>query len=573
LPIEIDDPNMAFRKRIYGMERQLINHGITYLDYQLRRVDLSPNEVDITTKTIIVEKLGGHPFAIALCADAIVDDGLVAVLDYLKNSKGFYLNFVNRILQGINLSEEEKTILKLLSDCRMPVPREAILGSFDYVVKSYLKNLMELCLIEIDSASHIRLPGILKSYFDVEEVNSALRTKYHSLCSSFYRRMYEHDKTRIEYAIEADIHGTLCGEETKLSGNLFDSQFELAKNYFDRQQYKDAKLILDKIPDNIKPTDILRLSALVDSKCNAFRSAIKKARKVFIGNRNDTYLLSQIAQTGLSQGRDDIAEELIETARAANMEDTSILIVSGRMLLRRNQLELAESKFKQALSLTKRNPWPFFYLGKIYMRGEGELDKAIDILHDGVKFIYDNHINNERALAAIRTQLGIAYLLNDNLDLAEKTIAGLYSARQKDPEVIRAYAIITIKKDGINKAFEAFQKLSSGRIRSRTDRAQFHLYYGIFYLGIGDKGNASIEFSKAHQEDKNNVYIMMKLARTYLDLAIETRIDGETDISEVYAKDCALVTKKILDFDADNKTGIDIQIDLYEKFNIELSKI
>lgn len=64
---------------------------------------------------------------------------------------------------------------------------------------------------------------------------------------------------------------------------------------------------------------------------------------------------------------------------------------------------------------------------------------------------YDNNIRNERALAAIKTQLGIAYLLNDDIELAEHTIKGLYTERKKDPEVIRAYALISIKKEGIEK--------------------------------------------------------------------------------------------------------------------------
>ena len=66
---------------------------------------------------------------------------------------------------------------------------------------------------------------------------------------------------------------------------------------------------------------------------------------------------------------------------------------------------------------------------------------------------------------------------------------------------------------------------------------------------------------------------MMKLAKTYYDMAIESHIDGETDIAQGYAKDCALITKKILEFDSDNQTAIDLQIDLYHKFEIEISKI
>jgi Tfp pilus assembly protein PilF len=572
IPIETSDPNSIFRKRIYGMERRMKDHGVTYFEYQLRRVGLSPNDIGSDLKYLFVERLGGHPYALALCADAIVDDGISAVIDFLKTKKGFYLNFVSGILNKISLNRDEKLILNLLSGCRSSIPREIILESFDYVVNPYLKNLINLSLIEVGSKSFIRLPGLLKRFFDINEVNPDLQNKFHSVCGDTLRRLYKNDKSKFEYAIESDVHNLLAGKSSILSKGLLDGQFEAAKRYYDNQNFKKSKLLLDKIPDELKTHDIMRLSAIVDAKCNQFNDSIRKAKMVFAKNRFDTYLLSQISRISLSQGRDDIAEDIIATAQAANMEDTSILIVSGRMLLRRNDLQNAEDKFLSALQKTKRNPWPFFYLGRIYMR-LGEFDKAIDILYDGEQFIYNNNIRNERALAAIRTQLGIAYLLDDNLDLAEQTIKGLYSERKKDPEVIRAYALITIKKEGIEKAFEAFQKLSEVKIRSRFDRAQFHLYYGIFYLGVGDKGNASIEFTKAHAADKNNVYIMMKLAKTYYDMAIEGHIDGETDISQGYANDCALIVKKILEFDSDNQTAIDLQIDIYHNFKIEVSKI
>ena len=348
------------------------------------------------------------------------------------------------------------------------------------------------------------MPGLLKRFFDINEVNPDLQHKFHTICGENLRRLFKNDNSKFEYAIESDVHNLLSGKSPVLSKGLLDSQFEAAKQFYDTQKFRQSKSILDQIPDELKTHDIMRLSAIVDAKCNQFSDSIRKVKIVFAENRFDTFLLSQISRIGLSQGRDDIAENLIATAQAANMEDTSILIVSGRMLLRRNDLQNAEEKFLLALQKTKRNPWPFFYLGRIYIR-LGEFEKAIDILYAGEQFIYDNNIRNERALAAIRTQLGISYLLNGDIDLAEQNIKGLYSERKKAPEVIRAYALITIKKEGIEKAFEAFQRLSEVKIRSRFDRAQFHLYYGIFYLGVGDKGNASIEFTKAHAADKNNV--------------------------------------------------------------------
>ena len=128
------------------MEGRMKDHGVTYLDYQLRRVGLSPKEIGTDLKYLFVGRLGGHPYALALCVDAIIDDGISAVIDYLKNKKGFYLNFVSGILHKISLNSDEKLILNLLSGCRMSIPREIILESFDYVVLPYLKNLIRFFL-------------------------------------------------------------------------------------------------------------------------------------------------------------------------------------------------------------------------------------------------------------------------------------------------------------------------------------------------------------------------------------------------------------------------------------------
>jgi len=571
LQLELQDPSIYFRKRIYGLERRYKAHGISYLEYQLRRNGISPQDLDDHLKEEIVDKLGGHPVAIALCADAIYDEGITRVMEILKQRKGFYLNFIKSILRNIDLSDDERMILNLLSGCKLSLPREAILGTFDYPVVPYLRNLIQLCMIEVDPASNIRLPGLLESFFDIEVIPVEIRKRFHRNCSDCYKGLFVKNKARIEYAIEADLHASLGDVQSNLSGQLVDSQLAIAQKLYDKQDYKTAQAILDKILTIKSTKDILRLSALVDAKCNNFESALNKAKIVFRLNLHDTWLLSEIARAALSQRRDDIAEELIGIAKVANMEDTSILLVSGRMLLRRGELRDAEERFKDACKLTKRNAWPYYFLGKTYLR-QGDIEKAIDVLFEGENFFYENDIRKVNVLTAIRTQLGIAYTLAERIDLASPILEGLFEDESDDPEVMRAYAFMSLKKEGIQRAHEAYKRLKEAEIKSSYDRSQYHLFYGLFYLGIGEKGKASEEFSKAHKADRNNVYVMMKLARTYFEMATESWIDGDVDIAKTYATDCGEVVKKILEFDYDNVTGRHLQEELYNKFEIELSK-
>lgn len=48
LQLELQDPSIYFRRRIYGLDRKYKAHGISYLEYQLRRNDISPKLLMIT---------------------------------------------------------------------------------------------------------------------------------------------------------------------------------------------------------------------------------------------------------------------------------------------------------------------------------------------------------------------------------------------------------------------------------------------------------------------------------------------------------------------------------------------
>jgi tetratricopeptide (TPR) repeat protein len=237
------------------------------------------------------------------------------------------------------------------------------------------------------------------------------------------------------------------------------------------------------------------------------------------------------------------------------------------MALRRRRIELALQCFERAKQLTDRNAWPFFYLGRVYLQ-LGRLDDAIDVLYDGERFVQDNHIRGRRVLSAIRTQLAYCYLFDDQLDLAEPIILRLWED-ERSPEVIRAYAALTIKKRGISQAHEALKELERAEIRNHYDRCQFHLLYGLFYLGIGEASRATAEFEKAHKADKTNVFVMINLARTLLTTASELWADG-SDEHQPYVRDCAALVSEILGIDSDNQEGIELAHQLYTKFKVEV---
>jgi hypothetical protein len=155
------------------------------------------------------------------------------------------------------------------------------------------------------------------------------------------------------------------------------------------------------------------------------------------------------------------------------------------------------------------------------------------------------------------------------MELAKPLVESLVEQTPDRPEVVRLYALYSIKKDGVQEAAKALERLRKAPIRNREDRCQFHLLYGLFFLGIGEVDRAGEEFSKAHAADRNNVFVMMRWARTLLDTAVSRWLDGDPTY-RVYAEDCARLTRKILEFDADNAGGVDIMYSLHERLGIDL---
>jgi len=216
------------------------------------------------------------------------------------------------------------------------------------------------------------------------------------------------------------------------------------------------------LQERSRSLEVVRLGAQIQARRNKFQLALELAKEAFQKNRNDTWLLAELAKIALTLSRDDIAEELVAIAEKAAVEDTTILLVKGRMALRRKRLDIAAQCFDHAKQLTDRNAWPFFYLGRVYLQ-LGRIEEAIDVLFEGEQFIQTNSIRGRRVLSAIRTQLAYCYLFSDRLDLAEPIITRLWE-EVRSPEVIRAYAALTIKKRGISEAhlllvcFQSMQK-------------------------------------------------------------------------------------------------------------------
>lgn len=565
LPLELDDPSLRKPLRIAGLDRGLLDFGVSLFDAQLRRVGLTPGSVDLNQKRVIVSKLGGHPIAIALAADASFEEGVEAVTAALKEKKGFYLNFLSRLLRGLSLSEEDRTVLSLLCLARAPLPRDAVLSGASFPAGPALRNLLALGAVEVTPEGLVEIASVLREFFDPRDVAPEQARGFHAAAAKAFSERYVTYPNLVSAAVEAEFHASMAGVKLTTSSKLPDGLLATARELYAEQRYKEAADIIQALLAKRRSLELIRLAAVTEARLSHFASALAYAKQVFGTNPRDSSLLAELSKIALTQYQtDELADELIAIAQKAGIEDVTLLIVEERKWLRVGDFPRAEEVLKRACELTDKNPWPYYHLGRVYLRS-GRIDQAIETLEEGQEFFYETNGRSRAALNAIRSELAQAYLYANRLDLAEPIVESLFDEDPTRPEVARVYAALRLKRDGVRAAHKAYERLSQAKIRSRFDRCQFHLFYGQFFLAIGDRNRAAEEFRQAHDADRSNVYVMMRRAKTLFEIAVERWMETD-DSYKLYVDDCTVLVRKILEFDPDNPEGVELLQALQSKF-------
>lgn len=563
LPFDLPDPSILTRRNIRALE---IEDAIKLLDRELRRVQLGADCISPSQKETIVRKLGGHPVALSLCANSLYERGIADTLNAVSQRSGFLARHIRDLLSSLSLSPEEILVLRILSGTRTPIPREAIIAAAPFAAQPIVTGLISLCLIEVEEDGLVALAGPLKEHFSIMDVPESVQLAFHRHARDQFARLHEIASDSLAYAIEADYHGSLLGEDAKLAPHLLDAGLAAAENLYDAQRYQEAASKLNLLLEIRRTRSVLRLSALADAQCGSFDSALGKARESFASGAPDSWLLSELTRIALSLDRIDVADDLISTAKKARLDDVSLALIEGRLALRQRDIRKAENLFLRAIRVSERNAWPYFYLGRTYYR-EGRLQDAIQTLLDGERFIDERGVRNWNVLLRIRCLLCQSHLLDHDVSRAEAVLNSLIEEAPDDPEVIRLSAALALKRDGIEKAKEAFESLSQGKKKRPRDSSQSHLFLGLFYLEIDEPRKAIQEFQSAHRADRNNVYVLIKWAKTLADLADQS--SEEPEIARGYARDCARIINRILYNSPENDVAQRLQHRLYSRFGID----
>src|SRR5262249_43971507 len=293
---------------------------------------LAPGEVDEGSKRELVTILGGHPVALALAADAVFQDGIEEVLSQLRSRGGFWKTYVEQLVRSLDLTEEDPQTLRGLSGYRTPIAREVIQQAVSYALRPVMRKLITLCLVDVLPDGRLWLSSLLRVHWHLSELPEASQRTLHEKAAGWYQRC-AHDSQDLGFAIEAEYHGQLAGMDVTVTSGLLDAHISSAWTLYEQQQYERAKTVTDQILTRKRSRDILRLSALIDSRTNHFETALVKARDVFSEDRTDTWFLHQIAKAALDGDRTDIVADLVKIAQVAGVEDDRLAVVEGRMFL------------------------------------------------------------------------------------------------------------------------------------------------------------------------------------------------------------------------------------------------
>ena len=138
---------------------------------------------------------------------------------------------------------------------------------------------------------------------------------------------------------------------------------------------------INKAPEDIK---LLYARAMIYSKINAIDAAEKDLRKIIAGNPNNSMALNALGYTLADKtDRKEEAFELISKAFELSPQDPAILDSLGWVEFHRGNLEIAETKLRQAMELMPDHEIAA-HLGEVlWMTGKHE--EAIKIWKEGLK--------------------------------------------------------------------------------------------------------------------------------------------------------------------------------------------
>jgi tetratricopeptide (TPR) repeat protein len=211
------------------------------------------------------------------------------------------------------------------------------------------------------------------------------------------------------------------------------------------------------------------------------RGRLKKALEIDSSVWEAWYDLGIIAWR---EGEDDAAIDAFGKALAQNNEHTPTLMARAEAHRRAGHKKDAKSDYESALKLMAEDdpnrPDTASRLASL-LRDAGEFEDAVEILRETVRVSGTN--------AKIYTELGMIYIAQKRLDLAQLVLVKAVELDAKDPAVYNALALLAQKQGKAQEAFQRFDQAVS--LDPNYTDARFNK--AVVLLDAGDYARAKAE--------------------------------------------------------------------------------
>jgi len=186
-------------------------------------------------------------------------------------------------------------------------------------------------------------------------------------------------------------------------------------------------------------------------------------------------------------GEDDVAADAFSKALAINKGHTPTLLARAEAHRRAGRKKDARADYESALRGTEEDdPNRRDAAARLasLLRDAGDYEDAVAVLRDTVRLAGG-------ANAKVYTELGLIYIQQKRLELAQLVLAKAVELDPKDPAVYNAMALLALKQNKSQEAFERFDhavSLDASFIDARFNKASV-------LLDAGDYARAKVELS------------------------------------------------------------------------------
>ncbi len=420
----------------------------------------------------------------------------------------------------------------------------------------------------------------MKGFADLGDCDSTTLTLFHKVAAEHLAQLARQakDVPQLDFAIASQYHAQLAGDANLAAPtpDIIDGKLGSLQQLVQEHAYEAAKPIVDLLLKVRRSGEVFQYAALVYARLGNVDEALTLAKEAYSVDPARQWIVTEVGRLSLHVHRTDISNECVQLVKSTGHDSPSLATLEGKIALRDSGDAAALAPFRRAVQLTEadtrwQDGWPHFYLGRSLIK-LGEWDEAIDVLYRGEAIAVQRRWRNQRLLIAIRTQLAVAYIMTDDVAGARRIFDLLGSEESRNPEVVWAFALFRAATgdiaDSADLAKETLRKLNPATARDRYGRCQVFLYRALIFLAIGNKSQASEEFSKANQEDPRNVFVSTRWAQTLLELAYESRKEGDEHAARMCAEHVKSIADSILAFHPGNENALAILERLSDDFNV-----